>query len=443
MKARKYIFFLIFWTGSVGWLAAQEKAIELNSVEAVWQFGFAQNPDLASYQLQQQKAANDLKAAKGAHLPQISFSGSGQWNADLATTLLPPELGFLTGEPGQATEAQFGTEFNYNAGLNVNQSLFDWQIIQQKRIRHAAMKTSDAQTEAFEQSLKQQLALNYYTALIAEEALAVNERDLQVADSILQLSQEKFEHGLIDLYSHNQAKINVNNLQQNAASSRRLFEQSRYQLKLLLGAESDQLLVLSGQLDPAQLTTSPELVMDKNLLVLEQQLLQYGEQVSLAKGAFAPKLSASAYLGKQQFRDDFGLSFSEGAWSNYNFVSLNLSVPIFSGFSNKVQLSNAKLDQEQARLQLKSETSRARSRDMLLQEEYAGSLITARAALENFKLSEQNSQLSHQKFMKGLISLDSRLRSFDDYLKSENAYLNALSALYGDYATIISRIQTP
>ena len=439
MKKSKYLLLLALWSTSCGWSQAQQEVIELSEIAAVWQMGLQQNPDLAGYQLQQEKAVNNWKAAKGAYRPQISFNASGQWNADLATTPLPAELGILLGEPGQSVDAQFGTEFNYNAGITLNQSLFDWQIFQQKRVSQAAVKTSEAQTQAFEQSLKQQLALNYYTVLIAQEALAVNQQDLQVADSILQLSKEKFNQGLIDQTSLNQAKINLNNLQQSAASSRRLLEQSRYQLRILLGSKSDQQLIFSGQLDFQEMGAFQELDRDKNLLVLERQMLQFDQQVNLAQSAFLPKLSLTTYTGKQQFRDDFGLSFSEGAWSNYNFATLNLSVPLFSGFTTRRKLNNAQLDQQQARLQLEAEQTRSQSRDRLLQEEYASSLVTARAARENFQLSEQNAELSRQKFVQGLSNLDTWLRSFDDYLKAENAYLNALSALYGDHATIISR----
>ena len=434
---------------TLGWLAwlmrlgaitlAQNQTVELPHVQAAIQLAWQQNSDLEVYQLQQQRASSEWRSAQTAYLPKVTATANGQWNADLPITPFPAELGVLLGEPGQSVNVQFGQAYQYNAGLNLSQPLLDWQAMQRSRLSQAALQTSAAQTEAFRQSLAEQVALSYYTALVAQEALAVSETDLRVADSILLLAQDKFDQGVIDRLSLNQAQINLNHLRQSAATTQILLEQSRHQLAILLGLGEDQRLTLSGSLTLTDLARVPDLNPDRTLKVVELQVRQAEQQVKLQQSAYLPKLSFYAYLGQQQFQDEFALSFQDDAWSNYNYLGLNLSVPIFSGFSTRTQVKIAQIDRDIALAKLAQETARSQAQDRLLTQEYEQSLIAARAAYDNFVLNQETSQLSLQRYQQGVISLDAYFLVFDDYLKAENAYLNALSALYAYHATIIAR----
>ncbi|MEM9986816.1 MAG: TolC family protein, partial [Bacteroidota bacterium] len=113
--------------------------------------------------------------------------------------------------------------------------------------------------------------------------------------------------------------------------------------------------------------------------------------------------------------------------------------PIFSGGSTRNQVKTAQIDRDIAMAQLETETARSKAADELLMTEYQQSLLSTRAAQENFLLNEENSQLALQKYQQGVISLDAYFRAFDEYLKAENAYLNSLSVLYTYHATLISR----
>ncbi|MEM6263663.1 MAG: TolC family protein, partial [Bacteroidota bacterium] len=424
----------MIWAGIwvVAWqpLLAQESQVVLQDVAQAVSLAWKQNPELEVYQLQHQKAEAEKRSAQGAYLPQVSATANGQYNMDLATTPFPSELGVLLGEPGQSVEVQFGQAYAYNAGINITQNIVDWQALQRTRISQAAIKTSEAQTAAYRQQLANQTALSYYTALIAQEALEVNQKDLQVARSILQLSEEKFRQGLINQLSLNQAKINVNNLKQSAASTQILLDQSINQLSLLCGQVNGEEIKLAGNSSLDDLTFQQVLNQDQNLRVLKQQLVQTETQLSLQQSAYLPTLSFFSYFGQQQFRDDLGLSFSGDAWTNYNYLGLSLSVPIFTGFSSKNQVKMAKLDREIAWVKLANETETSVAKDQLLTKNYQQSLLAARAAHDNFLLNEENSELSNQQYKQGLISLDAYFRAFDDYLKAENTYLNALSTLY-------------
>lgn len=293
--------------------------------------------------------------------------------------------------------------------------------------------------------LDQQVNLNYYSLLLSKQAIALAEKDMEIADSIALISEQKFREGLLDALAVNQARINSNVTKQNLNSSKQLFKNSKNELKLLLGLrEADSLNVVANiqyELPPKYGPSALKPDVSIRLANLNQK--QAHNQVNIQKSMFIPKLSLYSYYGKQQFREDTGISFENNTWSNYSYVGLNLSVPIFNGFSNHNKLKSSKLDLDLAENELNKTTLQSGLRDVRLMEEYHTSHRNTQLAAEAFQLYEQNERLTLQKYSEGLISLDRYLYAFEDYVKAENVFLNTLLNTYSYYSQIIPRIQQP
>ena len=246
----------------------------------------------------------------------------------------------------------------------------------------------------------------------------------------------------MDAITLNTAKINCNSVKQSLNANRQSEQQSLTELKQLLGMSSSDTLTLSGNFDyylpevfkPGQLNNSLQ-VESASL-----QLRQADTYVKVSQSSMLPTLSLNTYLGRQQFRNDFGLSFSGDDWSNYSYMSLNLSIPIFSGFTNRRNLKISKLDQQIAFNEKVKTEQHAVLADRQLIQEYQLSLEDARATLETYRLYEENKELTFQKYEEGLIGLDSYLKVFEEYLKAENTYLNSMSKVYAYYSQITPRV---
>ena len=77
--------------------------------------------------------------------------------------------------------------------------------------------------------------------------------------------------------------------------------------------------------------------------------------------------------------------------------------------------------------------------DSLLISTYGNYRLLVAASGRNLLLYRANVELSRQKFVEGLISIDSFQKTFEDYLRAENTHLNNLSLLFSAMASIISR----
>ncbi len=419
---------------------SESTRVEVTSLEELINLAKERNPDLKSYILNVEKSSYDFKISKATLLPSISGSFSGQKNIDLATTPVPGEF---FGQPGTTVNAQFGQQYAYNAGISVNKVLLDWQSNLKVKMAKLTLKTSESQRDAYLIVLHQLIATNYYSILIAKRAIVLAEKDLEIADSVLVISEQKFEEGLIDASTINLAKINSNLAKQNLHSSKQLYSNTCNDIKVLLGLnEKDTLqIVANSSLSLPPMYSVSELAPEERIKLasLSEQQAQY--QVAIQKSMYLPKLSLNGYYGKQQFREDFGLDLGNNTWSNYSFVGFNLSVPIFNGFAYRNKLKISKIDLNLSEIELNKANLESHSQDIKLVEEYRTSISNTKLALEAFQLYEENERLALQKYSEGVISLDRYFNAFEDYLKSENAYLNGLLTTYSLYSQIIPRVQ--
>lgn len=88
---------------------------------------------------------------------------------------------------------------------------------------------------------------------------------------------------------------------------------------------------------------------------------------------------------------------------------------------------------------MEKEIEQSRIDDALLLKELNYSQTATETSNENYQLAGENADLQRQKFEQGLVSLDTYLDSFDDYLKAEVSWLNYLLESYNHYSKILSR----
>lgn len=423
---------------SVCCLGQGEVVIEINSLEDAVSMGMERNLTLVVNDLELQKAEMEVKLARGSRLPEINGTFTGQKNIELATTLVPGEL---FGQPGETVATQFGQEYQYNAGININKSILDPRVSLQVKNKKQDVSIQNSENLRSRQFLISQISSSFYALLIAEEALQLAESDLSIADSTLQISQRKFNEGFLDLSGLNRSKINRNRVLQSLDEAQLIYDDSLYDLKIALGIPGDTALKLNDELslesfeikEPQALSENPDLLLfeqynEKALLNLKQQ-----------KAEYLPKFSLNSYIGSQLFQDDFDFSINTDEWTPLRYVTLNVNLPIFNGLSTRRKVKLAKIDAQVAELNYKQAQQDLEQEDDLLLKNLEVSASIALSNLNNYKLYKEISDLEFSKFNEGLLGLENYLNVFEDYLNAKNAYLNALTRYYQYNAKVYSR----
>jgi len=417
---------------------AQGDTLRFNSLPEVISTAIAKNPTQAVYQLQIKQAQFNYKASKGFIYPSASAAFNGTDNLHLAVTPIP---GILIGQPGTTFYAQFGKKYSYNTGVTLGQDLIDWQSTFQSEVAKGNVKLNELQQDSYVQNLKEQVAKLYFTILVAKASLSISSRDSVYADSLHILSKQRLAQGVTDAIAVNQAEINYNNVLQSKALSKQLYDQGIENLKILLGAKPAQELSLQEnvQLNNFSAGEAAKIGADRNLDVYQQQVSIADIQRKSQRSVAYPKLSATAFFGAQEFRDNFGFSLDNSSLIGYRYIGLNLSVPIFTGFANSNKYQSAVIQKQIAQVQYNNALQQSQINDRLLVKNFADYSAAVNASNRSFVLYGSNLKLNQQKYQEGILNMDAYLKVFQDYLNAENAYLNNLSQLLSTRATILSR----
>lgn len=409
------------------------------SLNAVWDYALSNNPENTIYQLKIEQAEQDKKTADSHLYPKATLNFSGQKNMDIPETPVPGEL---LGKPGETVFLQFGQNYSYSEGLTISKTLFDWQSHYQSKITKLNVTLRNAEKSYYEQTLKEQIGQVYYAGLTANEAVKIGDRDLEVADSLLFIAKDRFVQGLIDGLTFNQAKINRNNVFEKLGQSKQYQRQCLCNLKLLLGLAPEDTLKLTESILTGFQSGGDSLAPDLNEKYTELYRLQTNIsdfEAKKTRAKFAPKIDFIRYYGYVQYQRDFTMSFQSSEWRANNYLALSISIPLFTGFSNKSQYHAAKISRSIAEINYQNEIRKSAINDSILVTNCLVSKNLAISASETYQISLNSIDLAAQKYAQGLIGLDEYLRVFDDYLTFENQYLSRLSDYFINKATIEAR----
>jgi len=433
-KMKKFVNITIAFIISISWANGQQT---FHSLEEVWIYALKSNPDNSVYQLHVEKAVKDYKTAKSYLYPKISIGMSGQYNMEIPETPVPGEI---FGKPGETVYAKFGQAYNYSRGLSFSKTLLDWQSMFQAKIAQSNTNLAKAEKALFEQNLKQQAAQVYYAALTARAAVDLSQKDLILADSTLLLSTNRFQEGVIDNMTLNQAKINRNNALDRLEQNKQYLLENETNLKILLGLTPGDTLLLSENIQLTENTAIDTISTDElSLNLYKIQTENAGFATKQAMSRFSPKLELVTFWGGMQYQDDFKISMKSSDWQPNRYIGLNLSIPLFTGFANKNQYQSTKISQDIAQLSYNEAIRKSSLNDSILLNNYITAKHSFQTAQQNLALANENVHLAYSKYSEGLISLDNYLSVYDDYLAIENQYFSRMSDYLINKAIIQSR----
>ena len=362
-------------------------------------------------------AERDIAAAKqkkwettAMGLPQINGNLDFQNNIELQKSLIPAE--FFGGNPGEFREVAFGTKNNMNARTTLSQLLFDGSYI-------VALQASKTYLK-FYQNAKQKTAVDiremvinaYGNVLLADESIAILEKNKAILEKTLFETPEIYKNGLIEEENVEQLQITLSSVKSNLNNVKRLLDISSKMLKITLGLSIDDNLMLTDKLDKLTLTnldasfSKTDFAVEKN--VNYQMALNFQEQrkleYKLQRTKALPSLSASVNFGYNAFGNEFQFFTSNQRWLNYSNVGVNLNIPIFSSLARSARTQQAKIAYEKAKTDLLETSQRLKLQYDNAKSQYEFSIEEYTTAKTNLNLAERIEKKQQIKFTEGLSS---------------------------------------
>ena len=406
-------------------------AQKLWTIDDCMAYAMQNNITLQKSRLQLQAAGEDVRASKGALLPTLNANtsqslGYRPWQ----------DNGMATVTNGMVDTKVDKTYYNGSYGLNVQ-----WTVWNGNRNRNAlkASRLSEQQAELNVRqqanSIQERIAQLFVQCLYLNEAIAVTQASLETSRKNEERGKEIVDVGKMSKADLAQLTAQRATDEYNVVEAQSQLARYKLQLKQLLELTADQQFDIAippttdeqvlADVPPLQavydnaLATRPEI--DSRRVAIESS----GVSLAMAKAGWLPTLSLSGGFTTSTN------SLASNGWgtqmkTNTNMsAGLTLAVPIFDGWQTRSTVNKARMQQQQAQLDMLDEQK-------TLYQTIEGYWLDAttnqqkyRAAAVSVESEQQSYNLLNEKFQLGLTNIIELLQGKDKLLAAQQNQLQS------------------
>ncbi len=321
------------------------------SVQQAIDYATKNNMQVKNALLEVRKQKETNREVTSAALPQISANGSFTYNAKLPVSLVPAE--FFGGQPGTFEKIAFGLKYNATGGVQLNQILFDGQVFVGLQARETVLKFQEKNAEITEEMIRTNIHKIYYQLVASKQQIELLDANIGRFEKLLRDTRIIYDNGFAERLDVDKVSVALTNLQTEKIKALNQIDNGYLGLKVLMGMPVQDELVLTDSLSYDQVR---EGVLDAGgFQYSDRRDYQYAElgiklneyNIRRYKLSKIPTLSLNGYYNKNAQRDKFDF-FKGGDWFDISAVSVNLNIPIFTGFSTKAKIQKAKIEWEQS-----------------------------------------------------------------------------------------------
>lgn len=353
MKKRELIFFAAFTT----FLSANAQEKQTWSLDDCINYALEKNIQLQQNKISLQESEVDVKTAKAALFPSLSF------NTGQNVVNRPYQQNSATVSGTEIISSNNKTTYNGSYSLNAQWTLWNGgqrlnNIKQQKKNQEIA-ELSVAETE---NTLKEEITKLFLQILYADESVNINKGTLEVSKATYERAKELFNQGSISKADLAQLESQVGNDEYQLVTSESSLRNYKLQLKQMLELDGTaemelELPVLDDakvmQLLPSQedvyqtaLANRPEIQSSK--LSIDNAKLA----ISSAKSGYFPTISLSASTSSMTNNSSQNNWAQQMKYGWNNMIGLNISVPIFNNRQTKSAVEKAQFQYNSSLLNL-------------------------------------------------------------------------------------------
>lgn len=384
-----------------------------------------------------EEARAKVGETRGLGLPQIDAQFQVIHNIEIQRVILENDPGpFFNPTLAQGAVVAFPFQLRNNgaATLNANQLLFDGSYLVGLKAANTYKQLSEKQLRQTREQVFENVQKAYYTALISKERAQLIRLNVARVDSFFRNTKALYDAGLAEKLDVDRLEVQLNNL---------LVEQDRFEalvmlslnlLKFQMNYPLEQELILAEKLEEMQFNTSG----------LDDQVITYSSRIDYAilqtqrdlarldmqnrQAAYLPKLYAFATYGFNPGASRLTNLFEfDTRWIDYSFVGVQLRMNLFTGFTQKYRVQQARLAVQKAEQSFKLLES-----SILVETEQARiNMRTAVKTLEsqkrNVSLAEEVARVTKVKYKEGV---GSSLEVTDAENALRQAQVNYFAAIY-------------
>ncbi len=326
-------------------------------------------------------------------------------------------------------QAQFGSKFSNNAGISLQQLLFDGQVFVGLQARNSAIAFSKKAAEVTEENIKANVYKIYYQLSASTSQITILDANITTLEKFLSDTRKRYENGFSEKLDISRLEVQVANLQTEKQKAVNGISNGYLGLKFLIGMPVKDTLVLTEKISEEEIRSG---VLDAMAYqVSDRKEYQYAElgrklnQFNIKRYQLTryPTVALSSNYNYIRQSNRFGFG---GKWNPSSLIGLSVNVPIFDGFARAARIEKAKLQLQQTENNLER---LQQSIDLDVQQavnNYSNALSTLDNQKRNMELAQQVYNQTRLKYQEGVGSNTEITSAQNDLLVAQNNYILAL-----------------
>lgn len=309
-------------------------------------------------------------------------------------------------------EFVFGTKQNMGAKATLSQLIFDGSYIVALQASKTYLKYYQNAKQKTDTEIREMVINAYGNVLLAQESIAILEKNKTTLSKTLGDTQETFKNGLIEEENVEQLQITLATVNSSLNNANRLQDIALKMLKVTLGIDIQTDLTLTDKLDSLSASNLDlafsqsefDVKSNINYLIATNFTEQRSLELKLEKSKALPSLSGYVNYGATANNDKFTFFNSDQKWFDSSLLGISLNVPIFSGFARSARTQQAKIALEQAKTQLTETEQQLKLAYEKAKSDYEFSVEEYATSKSNLNLAERIERKQEIKFTEGLSS---------------------------------------
>ncbi|MCD8073195.1 MAG: TolC family protein [Alistipes sp.] len=327
------------------------RTLELTLEQAI-EIALDENPTIQVAELEIEKQTYVRRETIGNHLPSVSING--QYSRAIKKSDMGGGVSF---DPDNTVTVQ--------TALNV--PLFAPAIYKTLKLNEEQMRAAVEDARGSKITLVNAVKKAYYNILLAEESLEVLRTSEANLQSTVDETKFKFDNGLASEYDYITADVQLSNLKPSIIQTENSIGVAKKMLKMYMGIPLDFEIVIAGDLasigEDIDVNTfayyGDNVERNSDLRAMDIQIDILKRQLEVSKMSRMPTIAAFGTYNLTG-RDPLNLGSLTGGssggsdkffWNHPVSAGLSVSIPLFSGLTNKNREKQIRYTISQTRLQ--------------------------------------------------------------------------------------------
>jgi len=412
-----------------------QKLPDAVSLEEAIAYGEQNNRAVQKASMEVQKAYKEKWSTIAIGLPQINASANYQNFIELPTSLIPAQ--FFGGKEGEFAEVQFGTPQTMDAGVTLQQLVFDGSYIVGLQASNIFLMISQNVLEKTLLEVRKSIVNSYSSVLLIRENIHFLEKNKNNLNKNLEELNQLFRNGFEEEESVEQMRLTLSVIETQLRYAKNLERISLDMLKLLMGFPTQSPLLLSDTLEALtneslfnvstpenfNLENNIDVKIAQNNLLSESLLYKYERSKSL------PRLSAflnGNYTGNSQ---SFTFTETNQKWFGSALFGVNLQVPLFSSLKRRALSQKAKIAVSQAEAELTETQERVSIEIQAAENDYQLAVENYFTNKENLELATRIKEKNQTKYFEGVASSFELREAQLQLYSAQNNYIKSIQEI--------------